>query len=200
MAPLGRVLRAQTWHELSTTSAPLHLLVGQLVEVLQSSHAKGIIHRDVRPNNIIITASQPPHLFIIDWGCAVCVGSSGTHPGPYSGTTAYASDSVLQQCKAKGFANVLVSATDDLLVSLVRGIYTMRHPEFQQQLRMLPRGDVSAAMEAWSHEMANRHRSLRQLQQARRWHTRSAGGTHQRRLGPAHRPNTIAWRSPPATD
>ncbi|KAI4291510.1 casein kinase II subunit alpha [Pancytospora philotis] len=41
----------------------------QILEALRYAHSRGIMHRDVKPQNIIVD-SRTNHLFIIDWGLA----------------------------------------------------------------------------------------------------------------------------------
>lgn len=63
----------------------------QLVEALSTAHAEGVVHRDVKPQNLVLD----PHgvLKILDFGIAVVEGHSGqlTEAGLVVGTPAYMS-------------------------------------------------------------------------------------------------------------
>lgn len=64
-------------------------LVRKLAEALHYAHAQGIIHRDIKPHNIMIDAQGDPHL--MDFGLAH-VGDAAqklTHDGTLMGTPAY---------------------------------------------------------------------------------------------------------------
>jgi hypothetical protein len=158
MEPVGMPLQLDTWDGMSTSKAPLHTLVGALVGALKRAHARGILNRDVRPSNMILTDGEQPQLHIIDWGFAVrCEKGSKSYRGPYCGTLSYASCSVLQQRIAGTAGGVEVSAADDL-VSLVRSLYALQHPAAQEQLRVLPRADAAAALQFWDDALASRPR------------------------------------------
>jgi serine/threonine protein kinase len=70
-------------------------LVEQVGLALSAAHEVGIIHRDVKPTNIILDASGAhPHVYLIDFGIAKSTHSSTrplTHPGTTIGTPSYMS-------------------------------------------------------------------------------------------------------------
>ena len=61
-------------------------LIIHLLRAAKSSHDKGIIHRDIKPDNILV--SPDGHLWLIDWGCAVSLDDVKESSG-LSGTPLY---------------------------------------------------------------------------------------------------------------
>lgn len=65
-------------------------LARKVALALEHAHARGVIHRDVKPSNILIDANGEPHL--VDFGLARDLGAAGmTAPGAFLGTPSYAS-------------------------------------------------------------------------------------------------------------
>lgn len=66
-------------------------LLQQTLHALHYAHAKGVVHRDVNPGNIMLTAEGIPKL--VDFGLSVVVGrgnpSTTTDPGSVLGTWGY---------------------------------------------------------------------------------------------------------------
>jgi hypothetical protein len=160
--PVGEVLEWRVWDRQSVLAVPLHTLVGGLVQTLQRSHSLGVINRDVRPSNIILAGEQgaQQQLVIIDWGFAVqCDAGARLFQGPYSGTLAYASDSVLRQYEGSSGRDVAVGPADDL-VSLVRCAFVVVHPSARMKLRVLDRGGAALVLGLWRAALACRPRWL----------------------------------------
>lgn len=87
-----RLVQGVTLHELLKTGplepARAAHIVSEIGSALDAAHAAGLIHRDVKPQNIIVTATDFPYL--VDFGIAEASGESGlTMTGTNIGTLSY---------------------------------------------------------------------------------------------------------------
>jgi serine/threonine protein kinase/Flp pilus assembly protein TadD len=73
----GRTLKE---HILRRTldSEEISKLGTQIAEALSAAHSKGVVHRDIKPGNIVVTASGP--VKVLDFGLAKLIGSRGNAP------------------------------------------------------------------------------------------------------------------------
>jgi predicted Ser/Thr protein kinase len=87
---LGRMLAEQGALEPALAAE----LVAQAASALDASHARGLVHRDVKPGNLLIAGDLParPHVYLTDFGLARRDGSSSalTTTGQWMGTPDYA--------------------------------------------------------------------------------------------------------------
>lgn len=56
---------------MSLAIIPTQIIIKQLVNVLIEIHSRGVFHRDIKLENILIeTGSEAPRIWVIDFGCA----------------------------------------------------------------------------------------------------------------------------------
>ena len=91
-SPLAR----QTFLDLTLSKEPYDVRLAafhQVMKGLAHLHRHGIMHRDLKPTNLMLVSYQPVHAIIIDYGSATFDATSVDH---YCGTIAYLAPEVLK--------------------------------------------------------------------------------------------------------
>ena len=111
------LLRGQSLHQVQKTNGPLGIprvlkIIDQVAASLAEAHANGIVHRDMKPENVFIeTREGDDHVKVLDFGIAKVVGDERTVPaltavGQTLGTLEFMSPEQLRGQKLDGRSDI----------------------------------------------------------------------------------------------
>jgi tRNA A-37 threonylcarbamoyl transferase component Bud32 len=85
----GRSLDAALDDGRRFTPAEVAALADRIGSALDHAHAQGIVHRDVKPSNILLEGDDPARAWLADFGIAVTARTAGRYTTGTLGTAAY---------------------------------------------------------------------------------------------------------------
>jgi YVTN family beta-propeller protein len=102
----GSDLKALLVREHSLAPERTIAVCGQVAEALDAAHARGLVHRDVKPSNVLLDESE--HAYLADFGLTRRLADRGEPgaPGLSVGTPAYAAPEQIQGDEVDGRADV----------------------------------------------------------------------------------------------
>jgi len=83
----GRSLRAHLVDGALDLGTALSILE-PIADALDAAHARGVVHRDLKPDNIVLSNATPPKVYVLDFGIAklIATASDGTGVAKPAGT------------------------------------------------------------------------------------------------------------------
>jgi serine/threonine protein kinase len=123
----------------STYLHPRHAagVCSQVASALDAAHGRGLVHRDVKPGNILVERGEPGelHAFLGDFGLSKHVASQSglTRPGHWVGTVDYAAPEQLDARDTD--ARTDVYALGAVLYEMLTGL--VPYPRARQVLTMM---------------------------------------------------------------
>ncbi|KAG9102276.1 hypothetical protein FS749_009616 [Ceratobasidium sp. UAMH 11750] len=155
---------------------------------MEYSHSKGVVHRDLKPEDILLTDTVPRHAKIADFGLAKAV-DSGTFLKTFCGTPTYLAPEVLvvgRYCLVMLANTAPFTEDDDDMVTRFRR---------RQMKRMLVADPTQALNYPWLVDLARSHEAIRPApKQCTETPTEAAGS-----LAPTSSSTSFVSSDPPST-
>jgi eukaryotic-like serine/threonine-protein kinase len=114
----GKPLTAYLSEGLRTELHRVRDIIGQLLDALAYSHAQGVIHRDIKPGNLLVT--REGNIKVTDFGIARIETSNVTQHGHMLGTPSYMSPEQYLGDTPDGRADIFSAGV--LLYELITGV------------------------------------------------------------------------------
>ena len=121
------------------------LVAGQVAAALEATHRCGIVHRDVKPSNVLLRSGPDTFAYLCDFGIASRAGDPDVdEPGSVTGTLGYLAPECYRGLPAT--ASTDVYAVGCLLWTAISGT----PPYHASDSRVVARGHLSDAVPQWA--------------------------------------------------
>src|SRR4051794_8405524 len=208
-----RLVHGSNLEEVLATGGPLTPdravgVVTQVAAALDAAHAAGLVHRDVKPSNVLLSTDGPGlHCYLADFGVAAAVGGSGslTSTGTTVGTMAYIAPERLRGEPADHRVDVYSLACllhealtgqppfrSDELAAVIRAHLELEPPQASSLVPTVPPALDEVVVRGMAKDPALRHQTAGELAAA------ANAALSGRMIGPPAAPATVAAAVPDA--
>ena len=103
----GTDLKALLGREGALAPGRVVAIAAQIADALDAAHAKGLVHRDVKPSNVLLDQQGGrEHAYLADFGLTQSVGDAGPADGQLMGTVDYVAPEQIRGDQVDGRADV----------------------------------------------------------------------------------------------